>query len=414
MNIYYDNILAILFILILFITGCDTADNISPRSTDTFIRLFGGEFQDKGISISTLPDNRIAILASTTESAIITGEEPVKDIVIIITDSNGTDVELYTIGNPGFNESPSGMVFYEDNLYIGGTTDINGDNDFLFLRFSLSTTSLISYIPIGQSDTSEVCYDIGLFENTTAGTGVVMVGEIGINDTTRSFDTWVSLDGDSIGSLIPSARYDGRSKSVVPFDQNFYLTLGEDQSSGLNTQIIKLSRVQYSNGVTGDSKDMTAANGFYNATKLLLVNQNIVLSNGYESPDGFLNSSNGVVLSENQTSPNFPEIPGKGFVFLDTLQMVTTDIIRAIDGGYLMLGTDSEGKLIKLVKLNFDLDAVEWSEVFGTNGELDEAGSICQFPDGKIFFTASVSYQIGGTNTKIALYKTTADGKLDY
>ena len=138
------------------------------------------------------------------------------------------------------------------------------------------------------------------------------------------------------------------------------------------------------------------------------------MANGYESPTGLSFASNGVLFSENQTSPNFPGISEKDFVFLEELRMVTTDIIRSIDGGYLLLGTDSESKVIKLVKLNFDLNTIEWSEDFGTNGDLDEAGSLCQFPDGKILFTASVSYQIGGSNTKIALYKTTAEGKLDY
>jgi len=407
--------LFIIFLSCILFIGCDTSDNVSPRNTETYIRLFGGQFKDKGIAITALPDSRLAILASTTEDQVITGEEPIKNAVIIITDTSATTAELYTIGFDDIDESPSGLVYHDGYLYIGGTrTDLEGNDDFLFMKFSINNSALESYIPIGQQDTSEVCYDIGLFENTSVGTGVVMVGEIGINDTTQSFDTWINLDGDSIGSLNPSARYDGRSKSVVAFDANYYLTIGEDQSQGLNTQLIKLSRVQYTNGVPGDSKDITSTDGFYNATKLLLVNQNILLVNGYESPIGISISSNGVVLSENQTSPNFPGVPEKDFVFLDTLKMVTTDIIRSIDGGYLLLGTDSDQKLIKLVKLNFDLDRIEWSEVYGTNGELDEAGSIYQFPDGKIFFTASVSFQIGGTNTKIALYKTTAEGKLDY
>lgn len=405
--------LCLIFLVFLFI-GCDTSENISPRNTETFIRLFGGEFQDKGIGITPLPDNQIAILASTTETAVITGEESNRDIVIILTDSSGTSAELYTVGNPGFDESPSGIVYHDGDLYIGGTTNINGDKDFLFLKFSLGSKSVTSYTPIGQRDTSEVCFDIGLFENTTVGDGVVLAGEIGINDTTQSYDTWVSLDGDSIGSLIPSTRYDGRTKSVVSFNRNYYLSLGEDQSLGLNTQNMKLSRVQYTNGVIGDSRDITSSEGFFHATKLLLVNQNIVLSNGYQSSDGFTNDSQGVVLSENQTSPNFPGSGDGNYVLLTDLLMLTTDIIRSVDGGYLLLGTDSEQKVIRLVKLNFNLDTIEWSEEYGTVGELDEAGSICQFPDGKIFFTASVSFQIGGTNTKIALYKTTADGQLDY
>ena len=410
----YNNIFIYLILLIFSSLGCDTSDNISPRNTETFIRLFGGEYQDKGVGITALPDNRIAILASTTETTVIAGEESDRDIVIILTDSSGTTAELYAIGNEGYDESPSGMVYYNGDLYIGGTTNINGDNDFLFLRFSLGSKSVTSYTPIGQRDTSEVCYDIALFENTTVGDGVILVGEIGINDTTQSYDTWVSFDGDSIGSLIPSARYDGRTKSVVSFNQSDYIKLGEDQSLGLNTQNIKLSRVQYSNGVAGDSRDITSSEGFFHATKLLLVNQNIVLSNGYQSMEGFANDSQGVLLSENQTSPNFPGSGDGNYVFLDDLLMLTTDIIRSVDGGYLLLGTDSERKVIRLVKLNFNLDTIEWSEEYGTNGELDEAGSVCQFPDGKIFFTASVSFQIGGTNTKIALYKTTANGQLDY
>jgi hypothetical protein len=411
---YYKYIFSFIFLVGCLFYGCDTSETVAPKSSDTFIRLFGGQFQDKGVDITALPDNRIAILASTTQSPVITGEDPIKDVVIILTDTAGINAELYTLGDMNANESPSGMVYYDGNLYIGGTTDINGDNDFLFLKFSINSSSLVSYIPIGQPDTSEICYDIGLFENTTAGTGLVLVGEIGINDTTQSFDTWVNLDGDSIGSLISSARYDGRSKSVVGFDQSYYLSLGEDQSQGLNTQRMKLSRIQYTNGVAGDSKDITKEEGFFNSSKLLLVNQNIVMVSGYESPVGLYNTSNGVLLSENQTSPNFPGTPDKDFIFIDELRMVTTDIIRSVDGGYLLLGTDSERKVIRLAKLNFDLNTVEWSEEFGTNGELDEAGSICQFPDGKIFFTASVSYQIGGSNTKIALYKTTANGKLDY
>ena len=410
----YNYIFLYLVFLIFLCSGCDTSDNISPRNTETFIRLFGGEFQDKGIGITTLPDNQIAILASTTETAVTAGEQANRDIVIILTDSSGTSAELYAVGNAGYDEFPSGIVYHNGDLYISGTTNINGDNDFLFLRFSLGSKSVTSYIPIGQRDTSEVCYDIGLFENTTVGDGVILVGEIGINDTTQSYDTWVSLEGDSIGSLIPSARYDGRSKSVVPFDRNYYLTLGEDQSLGLNTQNMKLSRVQYTNGVIGDSRDITSSEGFFHATKLLLVNQNIVLSNGYQSSDGFATDSQGVVLSENQTSPNFPGSGDGNYVFLADLLMLTTDIIRSVDGGYLLLGTDTEREVIRLVKLNFNLDTIEWSEEYGTTGELDEAGSICQFPDGSIFFTASVSFQIGGTNTKIALYKTTANGQLDY
>ena len=402
-----------LSLYILLLGGCDTSDNISPKTTETFIRLYGGEFQDKGIGMSILPDNRIAILASTAEEPVVSGEESVNDVVIILTDSAGVNAELYVIGNPDVNEIPSGMAYYDGYLYVGGTTDIHGDNDFLFVKFSLNTTSLISYIPIGFTDTSEICHDIALFENTSAGTGLLLVGEIGINDTTQSFDTWVSLDGDSIGSLIPSARYDGRSKSVVPFNQSYYLTLGEDQSQSADNQVIKLSRVQYSNGVTGDSKDITPEGGLFEATKLLLVNQNIILVNGYASSQGAGNPSVGVILSENQTSPNFPGISGKDFVFIDTIRMKTTDIIRATDGGYLMLGTDTDRNLIKVVKLNFELNTVEWSEVYGTNGELEETGSICQFPDGKILFSATVSYQVGGTNTKIALFKTTSDGKLD-
>ena len=278
-RIYYIFLYSIF--LILLGSGCDTSDNISPRNTETFIRLFGGEFQDKGIGITPLPDNQVAILASTTETAVTAGEQADRDIVIILTDSSGTSAELYAVGNAGVDESPSGIVYHNGDLYIGGTTNVNGDNDFLLLRFSLGSRSVTSYNPIGQRDTSEVCYDIGLFENTTVGDGVILVGEIGINDTTQSYDTWVSLEGDSIGSLIPSARYDGRTKSVVPFDRNYYLTLGEDQSLGMNTQDMKLSRVQYTNGVIGDSRDITSSDGIFNATKLLLVNQNIVLSNGY-------------------------------------------------------------------------------------------------------------------------------------
>jgi len=133
MKRYYIYYSLIFFLGYLFI-GCDTSETISPKSTDTFIRLFGGQFQDKGVAIATLPDNRLAILGSTTQSPVITGEDPIKDIVIIVTDTTGTDAELYTLGDVEANESPSGMVYYDGNLYIGGTTDINGDNDFLFLN----------------------------------------------------------------------------------------------------------------------------------------------------------------------------------------------------------------------------------------------------------------------------------------
>ena len=105
MTYRFNNIFLYLVLLVFLFLGCDTSENISPRNTETFIRLFGGEFQDKGIGITPLPDNQIAILASTTETAVITGEQSDRDIVIILTDSSGMSAEMYAVGNKSIDES---------------------------------------------------------------------------------------------------------------------------------------------------------------------------------------------------------------------------------------------------------------------------------------------------------------------
>ena len=64
-------------------------------------------------------------------------------------------------------------------------------------------------------------------------------------------------------------------------------------------------------------------------------------------------------------------------------------------------------------KIYGQLQELDWPiEIVSEGHGFTEGPALAK--DGKIFFTASVSFQIGGTNTKIALYKTTASGQLDY
>ena len=413
---------SIISVLVIFVfSHCDNNESVIPRDEATFIHLYGGEFQDKGIDICALPDGRLAILASTTETSAIIGEESDHDIVIILTDTLGKSSELYTLGKRSVDESPSSMVYHEGNLYIAGTTDDLGDNDFLFLKFSLASSSMTSYIPIGDRLVNETCYDNAVLENVsgennTSFSGIIMVGE---SDSVgggyqASYDIWVTFEGDSIGrNQANGVLLNGRTKSVVAEPGNFrYTFIAEEDSASIGQSIVIASNA-FSNGRRSRSKEYLAGfNGFNYADKILSVSsETTYLIDSYNSISGSPNVSDAVGIYTRRNGQNLDPI---STIVIDTLNMVVTDIYRTVENNGLLLGTNSQNSTIKLVKFDFNINEVVWTREFGTNEEFDEAGSVIQLADGKIFFTAAVSFQRGESNTKIALYKTTADGKLDF
>jgi len=419
---------SIISVLIVFVfSHCDNNESVIPRDEATFIHLYGGEFQDKGIDICALPDGRLAILASTTETPAVIGEEPVRDVVIILTDTAGKSSELYTLGKRTKDESPSSMVYHEGHLYIAGTTDDNnpGDKDFLFMKFSISNGSMTNYLSIGYQGIDETCYDNAVFENVsgennTTISGIIMVGESDSIDFRSSLDIWVTFEGDSIGrNQLDGVLPNGRTKSVLVESGSFQYTFVAEESDSYTPtgQSIIIASNAFSNGRRSRSKKhLTGFNGFNYADKILSVNSNSAyLVDGYNSTSGLSINSDTAGLFKRQNDINFTSI---STIKIDTLDMEVKDIYETIDNGYLLLGTSTNTSTnlntIKLVKFNFNLNEVLWVQNFGTNQEFDDAGSLIQMKDGKIFFTAAVSFQRGESNTKIALYKTTADGKLDF
>jgi hypothetical protein len=281
---------------------------------------------------------------------------------------------------------------------------------------------MTNYIPIGYQGINETCYDNAVFENVIGEngaeiSGILMVGEsdsIG-NSFQASFDTWVTFDGDSLGrNQLDGVLIGGRTKSVEVESGSFQYTFVAEELNPLNTgQSIVIASNAFSNGRRSRSKKyLTEFDGFNFADKILSVNSNFAyLIDGYNSPSNLSVTSDATGMFKRQNDINFTSL---STIIIDTLNMVVKDIYESIDNGYLLLGTSTDDNTIKLVKFNFNLDEVLWIQNFGTNQEFDEAGSLIQMDDGKIFFTATVSFQRGESNTKIALYKTTPEGKLDF
>ena len=401
--------LYIVLISLLLLYACDTRNNIEPRYENTFIKLYGGRYQDKAVDFIPLDTGGFVILGSTQSAATGTS----KDILVIITDRQGNVFLQKQLGDPNADEEPLRILQEASGFIICGNT-ISGNSQMGFL---FAVNSQGDSTGEFQTYPNYIFNDMALASNgDIALTGVYenkFVAEILISRTDFldiSTKSGISGIDNGMGFKI---QMDNEKWYKIDHPEDVFRILAYFD----NSIKIRLSNLVDDNGfysIEGEVGDVFTEpidfiHGFENADNYYII--------GYENsgstqngPVVFTVSSagqSGNVLSSIYLSENNIDVDNIGNIMPVTLYKSGAD--------YLLLGTEliPGSAKIRLLKLDKDFKVIN-DKSFGTGEEGDEAKKLEILPDGSVVFLATVNYKQGQPNTKIVLYKLTPDLELDY
>lgn len=404
--------------------GCDTPENIHPRYDSTFIKLLGSDYQDMANKLIKIDDgtDRLALLGSTTESGA-TQSNTTKDMILTVFNENGSDIKVYVLGRSGIDETPSCMKYYNGDILIGGTARVNGIDNYMYLRFSMNTESVLNYRnDIGDLDSMETCKDLDIFENNASwGDGIILTG-YRIRESKRIISsTLIHFDGSFIRNDANIYDYNAEAVNVMVNGSNEYLIFGIFKIGTSQPKFILYSAAISSRQAYDLADELADTSQNDQAVKLIRGPGDFITLLGYKIKASSNDLSQGVIISQRTTSGGFPAVGDKNYKYLNTINMIPLDAIISNDGGSIyLLGIENEEKAngtnvksIKLAKLSSDLN-LEWEESFGSGENLYPGGALVQLDNGSIIFTSTINYQLATNSTKIAIYKVTPDGKLDF
>jgi hypothetical protein len=401
-----------LFFFLLVIAACDSRDNIEPRYDRSFIKVYGGVYQDEAADFIAFDSGGFAILGSTRPTIEIN----TKDIILFITDSRGDILIQKTYGETTVDEEAIKIIQIPGYLFLFGYRASRNESCVYKIDLSGSVVQSQSYPGYKLSDM------VLSFDELMIG----VTGRFGLpSDTLKLVKNYIDINTlDMTG--IPIEPGEGYKIMRYNRDSAFYRIL---RSKPIVTQkiefdIISLTATDKSHYLTNPPFGITDS-GIEPIDMWGVPNTGIWYYAGYSNPQdaGDTIPEGPILISLNDfysEDENIYKSRATNTVSLDDpdySNIRPADLISSPAGGLLLLGTVVEegGKNtgIRLLKLSLQFD-VEKSKSFGTGDVGDKAVKIEALPDGSIVFIATVNYQFNEEHTKIALYKLTPDLELDY
>ena len=408
----------IIWLGILFgLLSCDNKSTIPDLREKSFIKIYGGETKNEAVDlVYNEPDNELIILAKAYEI----GGEGSRDIMIIKMDLNGNNSSYFFTYTTGRDEDPVQMVRDGTELYIAGTLTDNGEKDMMLARFSLNTNTFLWVKGFGEPNKVEEAMSVEVQANE-----IILAGNaqdsIDIDDD-QNVDVFgivknvriIDIDGNQI---IESPRKNpGTIKDILRFNANVYHSLSQEidpVTGDINVQIdVGLFDGNFGTGFSPQIE----GNDF--PVDLMRLNTKVLALGfiGDQPQDPSL--SLGVFLLESSYDQNNGNLINNTSKVIyepfNSLDIIPSKILQVGSNQFLILGTGNN-HTVRLIKFEEAADGnynLLWDYPYGTNRPEDKAAAVLSDEGNDIYFNATIYFQ--GTLTKVALFKTDQNGRLDF
>ncbi|HLF32941.1 MAG TPA: hypothetical protein VI583_01810 [Cyclobacteriaceae bacterium] len=400
-----------LFFFLLAAAACDSTDNIEPRYDRSFIKLYGGVYQDEAADFIAFDSGGFAILGSTRPTIEIN----TKDIILFITDSRGDIFVQKTYGDTAVDEEAVKIIQIPGYLFLFGYRPSRNESCVYKINFNGDTIQTKAYPGYKLSDM------VLSFDELIIG----VTGRFGLPGNALMVKNYIDINSLEM-SGIPIEPGEGYKIMRYNSDSAFYRILRSKPISlqKIEFDVISLTATDKSHYLTNPPFGITDSGiepidmwGEPNSFNWYYAGYSNPQDAGDTIPEGpILISLNDFY---NEVKKIYEGRATKTVVLNDPdySHIRPANLIKSPLGGLLLLGTeiteDGESDGIRLLKLTVDF-TVEKSKSFGTGDVGDQAVKVEILPDGSVVFLATVNYQLEVEHTKIALFKLTPDLELDY
>ncbi len=432
---YVGKIFGIIF-GVLFFTGCDTEETVTPRNDKFFIKYYGQDGDQYAADVKQTSDGGYIIVGtSDPDRSFATGSESVgsgdENIIVVKTDALGNEEWTWTEDlNLGLNIEEEGVSILETSsgYVVAGNIYMGSDIDVVVFELSLTGDAIINGpFQFGEIDEDglpgkETCKNISIINDgtvdyyfisgsTTAAKSAFPKDDPNYKKDPQDFYALkldLNFSEDTTWNINKITGRDSRDEGIKIYpktnDPNILVMFGYVDKPEKNVAEFDndtFTSWQYIGNVTG-------SDAYYGTT------ESQICEDVSETIDGYL-----MVGTLQQGADNrmyFESLSGLSSVSIvnnvifGNLSLEGRVVIRDINAGNLFLGRityTSGDKDIFLGKTS--LTGIEqWSQTFGSEG-LDDGAGLVQNPDGSIVFTGTMN--ISGQR-KITLIKTNANGEL--
>lgn len=391
--------IAVLFFLVLFYTGC-RKNKISDRQSGFFTKFFGKSGYNQGRDVCLTDDGGYLVLGDMS----IAGRGT--DISLIKTDKYGNEEWGKTYGD-NLNDYSEKVVPVSDGYVISGTSyQSSGQTDVMLLKTDKSGNLIWSkkyYKPMDQEGKCLLAEPDGfIITGSTTEESLINLNPAGIKDV-------LLMKTDNSGNLQWYKSYGGNKDDAGTFVihksndvTSGYLILGNTETyteNGNGSNIILIATNV--NGSLTDRKEYGENFNDYGECIQLLSDNSYILIGTTGNSD---NSANIFVRKlKNIRDPAWSLTIETGFGTYGKY------ISETSDKGFILTGTkgNTTSKDLCLIKLSSD-GKIEFSKYLGESTGDESGNCVKQTPDGGFIIT--------GTNTfegpaMITLIKTNASGE---
>jgi hypothetical protein len=396
--------------------SCGTKSTVEPRQDESFIKIYGSDTRNEAVDmVYHESTGEIIILARVFE----TGSSGSSDIMIIKTDANGNNSNYFINNTIGTDENPVQMVLSGSDVYIAGTLVTVGERDMMLARFSLTTNTFLWVNAYGETDKDESAFtlDIQSGEIVLAGSAVDSIDidddqNLDVIGTVKNVRI-IDMDGNE---LIESPRKNpGFVKDIHRFNANVYHSLTQEIDPVTDELNVRIDVGLFDGNFGTGYAPQIPGNDF--PVNLIRLDSKI-LALGFIGDQIDPQQSLGtflLVASYDQTNGNiFTNSTKTVFEGFETLNIIPSKMVQVASNQFLILGTanDNSLRLIKFIDTGNEFTIV-WNNVYGNFRPSDEAASVLATENSEYYFNATVYFQ-SDNFTKIALFKTDENGRLDF
>lgn len=416
-NLSKYSLVTFAYFVVSFSIGCDTPKSLTPAHKESFIKLFGGQYDQQAVDILPLKHGFL-LVGNSTSAPESQGSH--QDILLIETDLLGNEIwsEFYDIRRQSMDMAAA-MSMKDDYLYIGGTTFTGELGDAFLLTINLTNHQIEQITTYGWAETNEMMGDLVIY-----GDEVLMVGTTNhINQTKYPIGTqpnpldvsdafWLKTDlnGHMLWSEIKRSGFQGRDSvhCVVALENGKFAIAGatdysENGHSNPDLDILIFQIDEHGNEyaalVYGDeSKDEVSMD-------ITLQNGQLALT-GWESQTSSDESKSVYMMNvpihlENATIQSFRTV----------LSGVGNSISFLENGNILLAGTLKLADHTDMFLAEMTLDgAIQWKNTFGWSGQDFGIQSLSlEEKNDELLILGTTDF---GTNYMMSLVKTDRSGKL--
>ncbi len=401
---------------LLFFVSCDTENNVAPRFEKFFIKYYGSQGDQFGVDIKPLADGGFILLGT---SDINPAGEAVGDreVFLVRTDALGNEVwpEPKTFGRDfdddgvSINLVPSGGFIIAANSF-----NAQGNVDILILLIDDNGTE-INRAVFGWPNTTEKCSTVSVISNGFMVTGYttnVDIGKNGYNSLTDLEDLFsIRLDNNLVEDPLWKSivGFPGRDRGlrVIQKINGDFLYFGTTDRTTPDVRISGNTIFSFPADDFGEPPGNIEQYGtqFDEKAGAVIVNSVGGFIVAGTTFDPAASPPNDIFIVQIRSDDSF-EDNGK----IGSSQNVSgVALFEAVDGGYILLGNSNSGSNqdIYLGKVS-NSRQILWEMTYGGNND-DSVGGVIQLQDGSIVLIGTVNLE---TQNKMALIKTGPDGRL--